>query len=149
MVLNLCPLSCSMVLMEWSFSIPQVCYNRTMIVSYAFFFLLLVLEFLVSFDIKWYFQVLLNILDSPLNKAGRLRAVYIKTEKSVLIEVKPYVRIPRTFKRFSGVMCKIKLFYSLSYSYHVICAGPSFGGNEISSLSLLTFATLQWNCFKN
>lgn len=60
----------------------------------------------LSFYVKWCLQALLSILDSPLNKAGRLRAVYIKTEKGILIEVKPYVRIPRTFKRFSGVMCK-------------------------------------------
>lgn len=52
------------------------------------------------------FQSLLSILDSPLNKSGRLRTVYIRTEKGVLIEVKPFVRIPRTFKRFAGVMCK-------------------------------------------
>ena len=59
-------------------------------------------------------QALLSILDSPLNKAGRLRTVYIKTEKGVLIEVKPYVRIPRTFKRFSGVM--LELLQKLSIS---------------------------------
>ncbi|KAF4402540.1 hypothetical protein CsatB_019704 [Cannabis sativa] len=52
-------------------------------------------------------QALLMILDSPLNKAGRLRAVYVRTEKGVLIEVKPYVRLPRTFKRFSGVMLQL------------------------------------------
>lgn len=46
------------------------------------------------------------VLDSPINKAGRLRCVYVKTEDGKLIEIKPYVRIPRTFKRFSGVMCK-------------------------------------------
>ncbi|KAF1877896.1 hypothetical protein Lal_00038205 [Lupinus albus] len=56
-------------------------------------------------------QVLLAILDSPLNKAGRLQAVYIKTEKGVLIEVKPYVRIPRTFKRFC-----VELLQKLSIS---------------------------------
>ncbi|KAF4374453.1 hypothetical protein F8388_016004 [Cannabis sativa] len=52
-------------------------------------------------------KALLMILDSPLNKAGRLRAVYVRTEKGVLIEVKPYVRLPRTFKRFSGVMLQL------------------------------------------
>lgn len=52
-------------------------------------------------------QALLSILDSPLNKAGRLKMVYIRTEKGVLIEVKPYVRIPRTFKRFAGVMLEL------------------------------------------
>lgn len=52
-------------------------------------------------------QALLMILDSPLNKAGRLRAVYVRTETGVLIEVKPFVRIPRTFKRFAGVMLQL------------------------------------------
>ncbi|CAK8575261.1 unnamed protein product [Lathyrus sativus] len=59
-------------------------------------------------------QALLSILDSPLNKAGRLKAVYIRTEKGVLIEVKNYVRIPRTFKRFAGVM--LELLQKLSIS---------------------------------
>ncbi|KAJ8622996.1 hypothetical protein MRB53_031525 [Persea americana] len=52
-------------------------------------------------------QALLAILDSPLNKAGRLRALYVKTEKGVLFEVKPHVRMPRTFKRFCGVMLQL------------------------------------------
>lgn len=51
-------------------------------------------------------QALLMILDSVLNKAGMLRAVYVKTDKGDLIEIKPNVRIPRTFKRFAGIMCK-------------------------------------------
>ena len=50
-------------------------------------------------------QCLLTLLDSPLNKAGLLQ-VYIHTAKGVLIEVNPHVRIPRTFKRFSGLMGK-------------------------------------------
>jgi rRNA pseudouridine-1189 N-methylase Emg1 (Nep1/Mra1 family) len=41
-------------------------------------------------------QVLLALLDSPLNKAGRLQ-VYIHTASNVLIEVNPQIRIPRTF----------------------------------------------------
>lgn len=49
------------------------------------------------------FQCLLTLLDSPLNKAGLLQ-VYVHTAKGVLIEVNPHVRIPRTFKRFSGLM---------------------------------------------
>ncbi|KAI9177934.1 hypothetical protein LWI28_020813 [Acer negundo] len=52
-------------------------------------------------------QALLSILDSPLTKAGRLRAVYVKTEKGVLFEVKPHVRVPRTYKRFAGVMLQL------------------------------------------
>ncbi|KAL5743732.1 hypothetical protein ACOSP7_026584 [Xanthoceras sorbifolium] len=52
-------------------------------------------------------QALLSILDSPLTKAGRLRAVYVKTEKGVLFEVKPHVRLPRTYKRFAGIMLQL------------------------------------------
>ncbi|XP_057548915.1 uncharacterized protein LOC130827261 [Amaranthus tricolor] len=52
-------------------------------------------------------QALLMILDSPLNKAGRIRAVYVKTEKGILFEVKPHVRIPRTYKRFAGIMLQL------------------------------------------
>ena len=51
-------------------------------------------------------QCLLMLMDSPLNRAGLLQ-VYIKTEKNVLIEVNPQTRIPRTFKRFSGLMGKM------------------------------------------
>ena len=46
---------------------------------------------------------MLTLLDSPLNKAGLLQ-VYILTSRGVLIEINPSVRIPRTFKRFSGLM---------------------------------------------
>lgn len=56
-------------------------------------------------------QCLLTLLDSPLNKAGLLQ-VYIHTTKGVLIEVNPHVRIPRTFKRFSGLM--VQLLHKLS-----------------------------------
>ncbi|GAB4843932.1 hypothetical protein Ancab_013896 [Ancistrocladus abbreviatus] len=52
-------------------------------------------------------QALLMILDSPINKAGRVRAVYVRTDKGVLFEVKPYVRIPRTYKRFAGIMLQL------------------------------------------
>ncbi|KAF6062551.1 Ribosomal RNA small subunit methyltransferase NEP1 [Candida albicans] len=56
-------------------------------------------------------QCLLTLLDSPINKAGRLQ-VYIQTARGVLIEVNPSVRIPRTFKRFSGLM--VQLLHKLS-----------------------------------
>ncbi|KAJ7982861.1 Alpha/beta knot methyltransferase [Mycena polygramma] len=56
-------------------------------------------------------QCLLTLLDSPLNKAGLLQ-VYIHTAKGVLIEINPHVRIPRTFKRFSGLM--VQLLHKLS-----------------------------------
>ena len=48
-------------------------------------------------------QCLLTLMDSPLNKAGRLQ-VYMRTQKNVLIEINPQTRIPRTFKRFSGLI---------------------------------------------
>ncbi|KAH7682712.1 rRNA small subunit pseudouridine methyltransferase Nep1 protein [Dioscorea alata] len=52
-------------------------------------------------------KALLAILDSPLTKAGRLQALYVRTEKGVLFEVKPNVRMPRTIKRFSGLMLQL------------------------------------------
>jgi len=55
-------------------------------------------------------QCLLTLLDSPLNKAGMLQ-VYIQTTNNVLIEISPSVRIPRTFKRFAGLM--VQLLYKL------------------------------------
>lgn len=51
-------------------------------------------------------QCLLSLLDSPLNKAGYLK-VYIETTSKVLIEVNPQTRIPRTFKRFAGLMVQL------------------------------------------
>lgn len=51
-------------------------------------------------------QALLALLDSPLNKAGRLR-VYVHTQRNVLIEVHPRIRLPRTFKRFCGLMAHL------------------------------------------
>lgn len=50
-------------------------------------------------------------MDSPINKAGKLQ-IYIHTAKGVLIEVSPTVRIPRTFKRFAGLM--VQLLHRLS-----------------------------------
>jgi rRNA small subunit pseudouridine methyltransferase Nep1 len=48
----------------------------------------------------------LTLLDSPINKAGKLQ-IYIHTAQNVLIEVSPTVRIPRTFKRFAGLMVQL------------------------------------------
>jgi rRNA small subunit pseudouridine methyltransferase Nep1 len=48
-------------------------------------------------------QCLLMLLDSPLNKAGKLQ-VFIRTQKNVLIEVNPQTRIPRVYNRFCGLM---------------------------------------------
>ena len=51
-------------------------------------------------------QELLALIDSPLNKAGYLQ-VYIKTTKNVLIEIHPSIRIPRTYKRFAGLIVQL------------------------------------------
>lgn len=51
-------------------------------------------------------QEMLALLDSPLNKAGMVR-LYIQTKKRVLIEVNPSLRMPRTYKRFAGLMVQL------------------------------------------
>ncbi|RYG63798.1 hypothetical protein EON64_15220 [archaeon] len=51
-------------------------------------------------------QELMAVLDSPLNKAGKVR-VLVHTEKNVLFEISNKTRIPRTFKRFSGLMVQL------------------------------------------
>ncbi|KAM3576382.1 hypothetical protein VYU27_001733 [Nannochloropsis oceanica] len=51
-------------------------------------------------------QELLALLDSPLNKVGKLK-VYIHSASNVLIEVNPKCRIPRTYKRFAGLMVQL------------------------------------------
>jgi hypothetical protein len=48
---------------------------------------------------------------------GYLFQVYVHTEKNVLIEINPQTRIPRTFKRFAGLMGKL---------YLKICHASSF-----------------------
>uniref|UniRef100_A0A182W0Q3 18S rRNA (pseudouridine-N1)-methyltransferase n=1 Tax=Anopheles minimus TaxID=112268 RepID=A0A182W0Q3_9DIPT len=60
-------------------------------------------------------QSLLMLMDSPLNRAGLLQ-VFIKTEKNVLIEIDPQTRIPRTFKRFGGLMVQLLHKFSVKAS---------------------------------
>ncbi|CAI5953202.1 unnamed protein product [Closterium sp. NIES-65] len=52
-------------------------------------------------------QALLAILDSPLNKAGKLKALYVATTRNTLVQVNPHIRIPRTFRRFCGLMVQL------------------------------------------
>ena len=52
-------------------------------------------------------QELLAVLDSPLNKAGRVKAIFVHTQKNVLFKVSPRTRVPRTFKRFCGLMVQL------------------------------------------
>jgi rRNA small subunit pseudouridine methyltransferase Nep1 len=58
-------------------------------------------------------QCLLMLFDSPLNRAGLLQ-VYIRTANNVLIEINPSTRIPRTFKRFAGLMVQLLHKYSIT-----------------------------------
>jgi len=51
-------------------------------------------------------QEMLALLDSPLNKAGLLK-LYVSTTKNVLIDVHPSLRMPRTYKRFAGLMVQL------------------------------------------
>ncbi|XP_054263511.1 ribosomal RNA small subunit methyltransferase NEP1 [Macrosteles quadrilineatus] len=60
-------------------------------------------------------QCLMMLLDSPLNRAGLLQ-IYIHTENNVLIEINPQVRIPRTFKRFCGLMVQLLHKFSIRAS---------------------------------
>ncbi|KAM7261070.1 hypothetical protein ACFE04_026545 [Oxalis oulophora] len=52
-------------------------------------------------------HALLSIWDSTIAMAGRLRAVYVKTQQRNLIEVKPHVSIPRTYDDFSRLMVQL------------------------------------------
>lgn len=51
-------------------------------------------------------QCLMTLLDSPLNKAGKL-LIYLHSSQNVLIEVHPSLRVPRTFKRFAGLAVEL------------------------------------------
>jgi len=57
-------------------------------------------------------QCLLSLFDSPLNKAGLLQ-VYMRTADNTLIEVNPHTRIPRTYKRFAGLMVQLLFKYKI------------------------------------
>jgi rRNA small subunit pseudouridine methyltransferase Nep1 len=51
-------------------------------------------------------QSLLTVMDSPLNKAGKLE-VYVTTASNQVIRVNPVTRIPRTYKRFAALMAQL------------------------------------------
>jgi rRNA small subunit pseudouridine methyltransferase Nep1 len=48
-------------------------------------------------------------------QAGLLK-LYVRTEKGVLIDVSPQIRIPRTFRRFSGLMAQLLFKLSIRAS---------------------------------
>jgi len=60
-------------------------------------------------------QCMLILLDSPLNKAGKLK-LFVRSEKGVLFEVSPQIRIPRTFRRFCGLMTQLLFKLSIRAS---------------------------------
>ena len=45
---------------------------------------------------------------------SRISQVYIRTANNVLIEINPATRIPRTFKRFCGLMVQLLHKYSIT-----------------------------------
>jgi rRNA small subunit pseudouridine methyltransferase Nep1 len=49
------------------------------------------------------YVVLLNLLESPLSKEGRLR-VYVHTVKDFVIYIDPEINLPRNYNRFQGLM---------------------------------------------
>ncbi|GFP94607.1 ribosomal rna small subunit methyltransferase nep1 [Phtheirospermum japonicum] len=53
------------------------------------------------------FQAIQTILDSRVNQCGRLKALYVRTQQGLLLNIKPHTRMPRTYKRFSGVMVQL------------------------------------------
>ncbi|GER57216.1 ribosomal RNA small subunit methyltransferaseNEP1 [Striga asiatica] len=63
------------------------------------------------------FQAIQTILDSRVNKCGRLKALYVRTQQGLLLHIKPHARMPRTYKRFSGLM--VQLLQKL----HITAAG--------------------------
>lgn len=53
------------------------------------------------------YRSLLAIFDSPLRKAGMVQGIFVKINNGPLVEVKPHVRMPRTPKRFNGLMLEL------------------------------------------
>ena len=51
-------------------------------------------------------QCLLTLLDSPLNKAGKLQ-VYVTTVSNQVIKIHHSTRIPRTYKRFAALFAQL------------------------------------------
>ena len=51
-------------------------------------------------------QCLLALLDSPLNKFNKLQVI-LRTQKGLTIEINPSIRLPRTYKRFSGLFAQL------------------------------------------
>jgi rRNA small subunit pseudouridine methyltransferase Nep1 len=79
-------------------------------------------------------QELLALTDSPLAKAGYIK-IYIRTQTNVLIDVHPACRIPRTYKRFAGLMVqllhKLKIKAATTTTNNKDESNSSSSGNNI------------------
>lgn len=51
-------------------------------------------------------QTLMALLDTPLSKQKKLQ-VFMRTSRGYTVEVSPDIRLPRTFKRFSGLFAQL------------------------------------------
>ena len=49
-------------------------------------------------------HLLLNILESPLNKSGGISSIYLHTVTNSIYRIDPSTRIPRNYNRFIGLM---------------------------------------------
>lgn len=48
---------------------------------------------------------LLSLLDSPLNKAGKLK-IYIHTALNVILDINPKLKVPRTYESFAALFAQ-------------------------------------------
>ena len=62
---------------------------------------------------------ILTLFDSTLNKAGCLR-VLIHTEDKQVIEIDKHTKIPRTYKRFAGMLCKLLITREINYEGQIL-----------------------------
>ncbi|KAG6411077.1 hypothetical protein SASPL_129151 [Salvia splendens] len=74
------------------------------------------LQFVRNYRPDIAFQAIQTILDSRVNNTGRLKALYVSTQQGDLIEIKPHVRMPRTYKSFAA---------QLLHKHHINATGSS------------------------
>ncbi|XP_027361951.1 ribosomal RNA small subunit methyltransferase nep-1-like isoform X1 [Abrus precatorius] len=58
-------------------------------------------------------EALLQIMSSRLRMAGRLRAVFIRTDEGILIRVEPQTQIPKTLGSFCNMMAELLQKFSI------------------------------------
>ncbi|KAI3463647.1 hypothetical protein Pfo_020310 [Paulownia fortunei] len=72
------------------------------------------------------FQAIQTILDSSVNKSRRLKALYVRTQQGLLLEIKSHARMPSTYKRFSGLMGEVKNFAAVTQYLPINCRKIGF-----------------------